>query len=103
MTKQDFFSACKKSFSENGISVYATEEHLEKFYDLTEFMLETNKKMNLTRPARRTRRNYQTYCGLPACREAFARDFPQKMWKSFGCRKRRRYAMFAFCHCASRY
>lgn len=48
MTKQDFFSACKKSFSENGISVYATEEHLEKFYDLTEFMLETNKKMNLT-------------------------------------------------------
>ena len=44
MTKQDFFSACKKSFSENGISVYATEEHLEKFYDLTELCWKPTKK-----------------------------------------------------------
>ena len=48
MTKQEFFLACEDSFSKNGISVYATPENLEKFYDLTVFMLETNQKMNLT-------------------------------------------------------
>ena len=48
MTKQEFFIQCKKSFEANHISEYATEEYLEKFYHLTEFMLETNKKMNLT-------------------------------------------------------
>jgi 16S rRNA (guanine527-N7)-methyltransferase len=48
MTKADFFNACRKSFSLNNISEYATDEILEKFYDLTNFMLETNKKMNLT-------------------------------------------------------
>ena len=48
MTKQEFITACKKSFSLNNISEYATEEYLEKFYHLTEFMLETNQKMNLT-------------------------------------------------------
>ena len=48
MTKTEFFTACKKSFLLNNISEYATDEYLEKFYNLTDFMLETNKKMNLT-------------------------------------------------------
>ena len=48
MTKLDFFTACKKSFLLNNISEYATDDYLEKFYNLTNFMLETNKKMNLT-------------------------------------------------------
>ena len=48
MTKLDFFNSCRKSFDLNNISEYATEEYLEKFYELTVFMLETNKKMNLT-------------------------------------------------------
>lgn len=48
MTKSEFFTACKKSFLLNNISEYATDEYLEKFYILTVFMLETNKKMNLT-------------------------------------------------------
>ena len=48
MTKAEFFTACKESFAVNNISEYATDAYLEKFYDLTVFMLETNKKMNLT-------------------------------------------------------
>ena len=48
MTKQDFFLQCKKSFEMNNLSEYATDEYLEKFHTLTEFVLETNKKMNLT-------------------------------------------------------
>ena len=48
MTKQEFFNACKEAFLLNNISEFATEENLEKFYSLTQFMLETNKKMNLT-------------------------------------------------------
>lgn len=48
MTKEEFIVACKESFEKNGISEYATPEILDKFYDLTVFMLETNKKMNLT-------------------------------------------------------
>lgn len=48
MTKQEFYTVCEDSFAQNGISEYATPENLEKFYDLTVFMLETNKKMNLT-------------------------------------------------------
>ena len=48
MTKHDFITACEASFAKNGISEYATPENLDKFYDLTVFMLETNKKMNLT-------------------------------------------------------
>lgn len=48
MTKQEFLIACEESFQKNDISEYATPENLEKFYDLTIFMLETNKKMNLT-------------------------------------------------------
>ena len=48
MTKQEFFLACEDSFTKNGISAYATPENLEKFYELTVFMLDANKKMNLT-------------------------------------------------------
>ena len=48
MTKHEFSEACKKSFLLNNISEYATDEYIEKFYVLTDFMLETNKKMNLT-------------------------------------------------------
>ena len=48
MTKQEFFLQCKESFEANHLSEYAEDEYLEKFYNLTEFMLETNKKMNLT-------------------------------------------------------
>ena len=48
MTKSEFFEVCKKSFDLNNVSEYATNENLEKFYNLTNFMLETNKKMNLT-------------------------------------------------------
>ncbi|MBQ8497378.1 MAG: 16S rRNA (guanine(527)-N(7))-methyltransferase RsmG [Clostridia bacterium] len=48
MTKQEFLIACEESFSKNGIFEYATPENLENFYNLTIFMLETNKKMNLT-------------------------------------------------------
>ena len=48
MTKQEFFAQCKKAFELNNISEYAADEYLEKFYHLTDFMLETNKKMNLT-------------------------------------------------------
>ena len=48
MTKQEFFLACEDAFTKNGISAYATPENLEKFYELTIFMLDANKKMNLT-------------------------------------------------------
>ena len=48
MTKQEFIHLCEESFAKNNISAYATAENLEKFYNLTVFMLETNKKMNLT-------------------------------------------------------
>ena len=48
MTELEFYSACKKSFDLNHISEYATNENLAKFYSLTNFMLETNTKMNLT-------------------------------------------------------
>ncbi len=48
MNLQDFGAICRKSFEDNGLSAYATAEYIEKFHALTEFMLETNKKMNLT-------------------------------------------------------
>ena len=48
MTKQEFYQICTDSFAKNGLSAYATPKYLEKFYDLMVFMLEPNKKMNLT-------------------------------------------------------
>ncbi len=48
MTSQEFHAICTKTFEQNGLSAYSTPEYLEKFHVLTEFMLETNKKMNLT-------------------------------------------------------
>ncbi|MEE0970199.1 MAG: 16S rRNA (guanine(527)-N(7))-methyltransferase RsmG [Clostridia bacterium] len=46
--KEDFYSKAGKIFEENGLSEYLCDEILEKFYLLTEIMLETNKKMNIT-------------------------------------------------------
>ncbi len=48
MTAQEFYTICQDSFEKNGLTDYIKAEYLEKFYALTEFMLETNKKMNLT-------------------------------------------------------
>ncbi len=48
MDKANFYTLCKESFYANGLDIYATENLLDSFYRLTEFMLETNKKMNLT-------------------------------------------------------
>ncbi len=48
MTQQEFYQICSESFHKNGLSAYVTPEYLEKFHALTAFMLETNKKMNLT-------------------------------------------------------
>ncbi len=48
MTQNEFYTLCADSFEKNGLSAYATPEYLEKFHALTAYMLETNKKMNLT-------------------------------------------------------
>ena len=48
MDRAEFFDICKKSFSQNGVSVYATNETLEKLFSLCEIFLETNKSLNLS-------------------------------------------------------
>ena len=48
MTQQEFYHACTQALEKNGLAVYATAEYLEKFHALTEYMLEANKKMNIT-------------------------------------------------------
>lgn len=48
MDRQEFDTLCKQTFCLNHLSEYATPEHLERFYILSELMLETNKTMNLT-------------------------------------------------------
>ena len=48
MDRAEFFDICKKSFSQNGVSVYATDETLEKLFSLCEIFLETNKSLNLS-------------------------------------------------------
>lgn len=48
MTQQEFYNACIDALNKNHLPEYALPEYLEKFHILTEFMLETNKKMNLT-------------------------------------------------------
>ena len=35
-------------FEKNGLESYTTEDHIRKFYDLTDRMVETNKVMNIT-------------------------------------------------------
>ena len=48
MNKADFYTLCHECFHANDLDIYATDEFVEKFYNLTEFMLEFNKKTNLT-------------------------------------------------------
>ena len=48
MNKMDFYASCRECFHANNLDIYATDEFVEKFYNLTEFMLEFNKKTNLT-------------------------------------------------------
>lgn len=48
MNKMDFYTLCCECFHANDLDIYATDEFVEKFYNLTEFMLEFNKKTNLT-------------------------------------------------------
>ncbi len=48
MTQQEFFTVCTSALEKNGLAQYATPQILEQFHALTEYMLETNKKMNLT-------------------------------------------------------
>lgn len=48
MNKMDFYTSCRECFHANDLDIYATDEFVEKFYNLTEFMLEFNKKTNLT-------------------------------------------------------
>ena len=48
MNKTDFYALCHECFHANDLDIYATDEFVEKFYNLTEFMLEFNKKTNLT-------------------------------------------------------
>lgn len=48
MDKMDFYTLCRECFHTNVLDIYASDEFVEKFYHLTEFMLEFNKKTNLT-------------------------------------------------------
>lgn len=48
MNKMDFYTLCRECFHANDLDIYTTDEFVEKFYNLTEFMLEFNKKTNLT-------------------------------------------------------
>ena len=77
MTQQEFNAMCVESFEKNGLSAYATPEYLEKFHALTEFMLETNKKMNLTalRDERSVVARHITDCLLAA--KHLPQSFPQ--------------------------
>lgn len=43
-----FFAKVREIFAENSLSEYLTDEILEKFYLLTEIMLDTNERMNVT-------------------------------------------------------
>lgn len=46
--KSKFFAKVCSVFEKNGLDRYISDEILEKFYLLTEIMLETNEKMNIT-------------------------------------------------------
>lgn len=48
MNKAEFAGRYERMFSFHGLSRYNTPQLQEKFYQLTEFMLEKNKRMNLT-------------------------------------------------------
>ncbi len=46
--KEEFYGKVRAIFKENELSEYLKDEIIEKFYALTEIMLETNEKMNIT-------------------------------------------------------
>ncbi len=46
--KEEFYGKVRRIFEENGLFEYLSDEILEKFRSLTEIMLETNEKMNIT-------------------------------------------------------
>lgn len=48
MDYQVFHENFVRIFEKNGLESYITEDHIRKFYDLTERMVETNKVMNIT-------------------------------------------------------
>lgn len=48
MNRKTFDTLCEQVFFENHLSDYITRDNLDRFYRLCEFMLETNKAMNLT-------------------------------------------------------
>ena len=48
MDKQEFSVCFGEIFAKNGLQEYITDEHIEKFYALTEIMVETNRVMNIT-------------------------------------------------------
>ncbi len=81
MIAQEFYQICTDSFEKNGLSAYATPEYLEKFHALTEYMLETNKKMNLTalRDERSVIARHITDCLLAA--KHLPEVFPNKCGK----------------------
>ena len=48
MNYQEFSDFCKQSFKNNINTINITDEHIEKFYHLTNHMLKVNETMNLT-------------------------------------------------------
>ena len=48
MQFEDFKSKIHTAFAQNGMTDMITEEIISKFYDFTEYLLETNKTTNLT-------------------------------------------------------
>ena len=48
LNKEEFFAEYKRLFTENGLERFITDENMEKFFALTEYMLAQNAVMNLT-------------------------------------------------------
>ena len=48
MNKAEFESRLKQTFFSNGLSVYATEKNIDRFFRLSDRMLAVNAAMNLT-------------------------------------------------------
>lgn len=48
MDRKEFLDTCSEVFEKNGIPLTGGDEELEKYYRLSEILVETNKKMNLT-------------------------------------------------------
>lgn len=48
MDKMNFYTLCEECLYANNLNIYANDAFMDSFYRLTEFMLEVNKKTNLT-------------------------------------------------------